>query len=144
MVVEIKNTFFQICIVIVITLILFNLAVAWVDTLNIYQTNVDTGIATGADQNETFQNIAGINIDSIWTLVLTGTAIAGIALAWITRSTTIIGIVLFSLVFWASYWNTLSILNIGDYIPGGFILIGTAGMLFIWVGAIIGMLSGSG
>lgn len=148
MVVVLKNTFFQICIVIVLTLIIFNLAVAWINTLGVFQTTVDAGITTGSNSNATMSGITDQPITSIWDFVLTGTltgaAAAGLVLTWLTRSTTILGIWIFSVIFWAAYLNTIGILELYNYIPIGFILIGTVGMLFIWAAAIAGMLSGSG
>ena len=149
MVVELKNSLFQICIVIVITLVIFNLAVAFVDGTGVFQTEYKKGFqpTEGADANSTFGNLTGPQVagmGNLWSLVLTAAGITGLFLAWLTRSLAIVGIVIFSIVFWATYINTLGIVHATDLIPGSFILIGTTAMFFVWAGAIIGMLTGSG
>ena len=80
----------------------------------------------------------------MWALVLTGAGAVGILVAWLTHSTAIIGVFIFSAAFWSSYVNTLGILNIGNFVDSNFILIGTTVMIMIFIGAVAGMLSGSG
>jgi len=80
-------------------------------------------------------------MNDMWLAVLFGTGILGLFLAWAMHSAVPIGVWLFSSVFWSSYGNALGVL---DIVPAEFRLIGTAVMLFIWVGAVAGMFSGSG
>jgi len=60
------------------------------------------------------------------------------------RSPVFAGIFLFGTVFWASYVNTMIVLNLGNFVPTEFLLIGTVAMMFVFSGAVVGMLSGSG
>ena len=144
------NTFYQVCIYITVGMILFTLSFNFVAGLDVYDTTAEHGLVPGDNTNETFMNLTespefegGMVLDNIWTFVLAG-GIGAIVVAGITRSPIILGVYIFSFVFWTSYGNTLSIINIGGYIPAGFLLIGTVGMAFIFVGAIAGMLGGSG
>ena len=146
------KSFFQICVFITICMFLFTLSVQYVNGLGIYgDISIQSGSALGDAYNETIQNATvspdysdGINLTTVWALVLTAAGAAGILVAWITRSTAIIGVFIFSAAFWASYVNTLGILQIGGFVDPNFVLIGTAGMGMVWIGAVAGMLSGSG
>ena len=69
---------------------------------------------------------------------------ATIALAILTHSPSIIGAGIFSTVFWTSYVNVNTIISIGGYVPMSFITISFVVMGFLWVGAVIGMITGSG
>jgi len=150
------SNFYQICVYICIVMIIFNLCVSFVSGLGVFPYDVDTGIATGPTSNDTYTNLTdlgGFNsegytgMDGLWIIFLGSgsTLIIGLFLVLLTRSTNILGIVLFSGVFWSSYISTISIINVGGFLIdlGGFVLIGTVGMLFIFSAAVIGMLSGS-
>jgi len=143
---ELKQTLFQICIIITLSLFIFNLSVHYVSGMGIFDTGSHSGIVPGDDGNTTFSSVTQDNtgMNGIWALVLTGAGLGGLVVAWMTHSTAILGVSIFSVAFWAAYLNTITILGIGNYIPEGFLLIGTAGMGFVWAGAIAGMLSGSG
>ena len=85
----------------------------------------------------------------VWltTFLLTGGA--AFILAKMLQSSSIIGVWLFSSVFWTSYHNCLTVVNVNNWLLefsvfSDFILIATVGLLFIWIGAVIGMLTGSG
>ena len=146
------NTFFQICVYMTLCMIIFTLSINFVSALDVFPTGgVEAGVDVKDTTNETFMeftkstdNPTGLSISSIWIIVLTGAGIGALLIAWITKSTVILGVYIFSVIFWVSYGNALSVLDIGNYIPIGFLAIGTGGMIFIWVGAIAGMLSGSG
>jgi len=151
MAMELKNSLFQICIIITISLFVFNLCVHYVSGMGVFPTGATGGFEPGDDSNETLQRSTvgpdypgGITMTSMWGFVLTAAGAVGLLVAWLTHSTSVLGVFIFSVAFWASYINTIGIINIGNYIPSGFILIGTAAMGLIWIGAVAGMLSGSG
>jgi len=150
------SSFYQICVYITLVMILFNLSVSAVNALGVFYP-VETGIEMSDDADENFETLTNISsfsessmtgIQSLW-ILFTGSAVslvAGFFLMWLTRSTTILGVALFSGVFWSSYFNMLSVVNVGGFLTdlSMFILIGTVGMIFIFAAAVIGMLSGSG
>lgn len=145
------SSFFQICVYLTLIMFIFSLCVSYISGLNVFGITVEEGFQPGSNFSDTFAGVTrqpeylgGISMDLIWGLVLTGAGIAGLFLAWVTRSTAIIGILIFSISFWAAYGNCLSILNPMGWVDPNLIGIGTAAMGFIWVGAIIGMLTGSG
>jgi len=147
-----KETLFQICIVLTITMFVFTLCVHYVSGLGIYNdVEIQGGLEPGSEADESVRRAtessdyeSGFNVTTMWALVLTGAGAVGILVAWLTHSTAIIGVFIFSAAFWSSYVNTLGILNIGNFVDSNFILIGTTVMIMIFIGAVAGMLSGSG
>lgn len=147
-----KQTLFQVCLVLTISMFIFTLCVHYVSGLGIYgDTNIQGGLNPGDDVNETIKRATqspdrpgGFNITTMWALVLTAAGAAGILVAWLTHSTAIIGVFVFSAAFWAAYINMLGILEIGNFLDPSFVFIGTATMSFVFIGAVAGMLSGSG
>lgn len=144
------NTFFQLCVYFTICMFVFILCVHYVSGLEVFPT-VETGFQEQVGVNETFQEVtsspdyaSGVNMNLIWGMIFTGAGLGSLLIAWFTHSTSVIGVFLFSIVFWASYINMLMILHIGNWIPLDFIGVVTGGIVFIFVGAIIGMLTGSG
>lgn len=146
------NTLYQTCVYFCICMTIFTVSLSFVNGLGVFDVSVEGGFIPGSSSEETFKDLTNISdeqgesggMDVLWAGILTASGLGGLFVAWITRSTTILGVYVFSAVFWVSYINSMSILNIGGYLPLGFIAIGTTAMLFIWAGAIAGMLSGSG
>lgn len=136
------NTFFQICIYICLALIVFTLAINFVNGMGIFE-EVGTGATTGTNTSNIFVNLAGIHISEIWAGVLFGTGLLSLGLAWMTHSAIPVGAWIFSSVFWTSYESSLGVLTAFS-IPPEFQLIGTVVVAFLWVGALAGMFSGSG
>ena len=154
------GTFYQTCSYICMVLIAVNLAFAFVVGLGVFGDNFAGGIQTTDDTGgmvDEFTNVSAstdtasyTGMDALWIIIggsVIGTA-GGLFLGYITHSSVFVGIGLFSGVFWSSYLNSLGILYIGGFIQPladvGFILIGSVLMIFMFAGAIIGMLSGSG
>lgn len=147
------GTFFQICIYITACVIFFTLSVSFVNSLGVFPYTVESGIETGGGTNATFLGLtisdeygSGVSMDTVWSIVFTASGIGALFVAWITRSISILGVYIFSVVFWSAYVNALSIINIGGFLSDlmGFVVIGTVGMVIVFAGAVAGMLSGSG
>lgn len=138
------NTFFQLCIYICIALIAVNISVAFVSTLNVFETDEDFGVKTGDNTTSTFSSFTGgFSIDDTWLTVLTVAGIFAVGVAIAMRSAIPVGAYLFSSVFWTAYVNSLGLLE-SLSIPPDFLLIGTVLMFFFWAGALAGMFGGSG
>jgi len=146
------NSLFQVCVRLTVIMFVLTLCIQYVDGMNIYSdTPVVQGVIEGDGSNETYskatespENSGGFPISIMWASVFAGAGSIGLLVSWLTRSPSMLGVFVFSAAFWASYANTLGVLNIGNYVDLGFIAIGTAAMFFIWSGAVAGMLSGSG
>jgi len=152
------GTFYQTASYVCMCLIAVNLAFAFVIGLGVFGDNFDGGIQTDETSGgmvDEFTNVSATNdagtytgMDALW-VIIGGSAIGtagGLLLSYLTHSSVFVGIGLFSGVFWSSYLNSLGILQINNFLGGleGFVLIGTVLMIFMFAGAVIGMLSGSG
>ena len=133
---------------ITIAMLIFSLAINFVSASEFFPVEAETGFDINeSNSSDIFQILTGRSPSGIWTILIGASAVAlvgSVVLAFLTHSTAIIGVYIFSIVFWASYMNMMWVVGIGGYVPAGLQLIGTASLIFIWMGAIIGMLSGSG
>ena len=153
------STFYQTSIYICLCVIAVNLSFAFITGLGVFGTTAYEGMEIGDTTAEIVEDYTGLNatteggneytgMDALW-VIAAGSAIGGIAgffLSWATKTSVFMAIGLFSGVFWSSYLNSLSVINAGGYLDSilGFILIGTVLMVFVFAGAVIGMLGGSG
>ena len=155
-----RESFFQLCVIFAFLLIIFTLAINFVNALGIYgDTTVDTGIDTSvSDVNSTefersnniFAKISGLSGGSeyVWTTILSVSGIVSIAVAILMHSAVPVGVWIFSSVFWASYIRCISVINVNGIFTtaplSGFLIIVTVGIIVIFMGALAGMFSGSG
>lgn len=153
------KSLYQSCVTITIAVIVFTLALNFINGLNVFSTQVQGGFGiedTAPDQFRYLANISNetesdLGMDDLWIVLLMGAGMGGIVIAWITRSPVIIGVYVFSVVFWASYMNAVGIISSILSVDGdistqmvSFLFIGTVAMFFVFAGAVTGMLSGSG
>jgi len=144
------NTFFQVATYLCIILLLFTLAINFVNAMGIFPVDVKTGISTEGDTPNIFSDITGLDggMEYIWITILSVSGIGTIVVAILMHSTTPVGVWLFSSVFWTSYIRMIDVVNVTGVFDTdpllSFLKIGTVAMLFLWVGAIIGMFTGSG
>lgn len=149
------STFFQICIYITIVTIIFTLSISFVGGLGVFPTNTQSGVNVGDDPAGAFEDMTTLTdgqgnygSDALWNIVA-GSILglgAGIVLGWAFHSTALLGVSIFSGIFWSSYISAFSTITSMGFLVGleSFILVGSVGMLFIFAGAVAGMLSGSG
>lgn len=137
-------------------MIFVSMGIAFVNLTGAFPIEGSTGVPINSnDANGTFGDMSkdittGSSFDftSLW---LIGTAtlagVGSIILATLIRQTTIIAVYLFGTVFWSCWLHMIGIFNIGGFLTSSaaLILIGmiTLGMMFIFAGAVIGMLGGS-
>lgn len=138
------NTFFRTCLFICIAVIIFTLGLNVVNGLDVFPTEIEAGAGGGDDTASYFSSFAEEDTDYIWGLVIGGGVIAGGLISVLTRSIVPVGISIYATVFWASYLRALGVMNIGGYIPDDFLLMFTVGIVFLFVGSVVGMLTGSG
>jgi len=148
-----RETFFQICIIFSILLIVFTLSINFVNALDVYGGSpVEQSVTyeTGDTSDDIFAKISGLEggAQYIWATVLSVTGIVSIAVAILMHSAVPVGVWIFSSVFWASYLRTISIINIDNVFTASpmaqFLVIITVGLIFVWLGALAGMFGGSG
>ena len=139
------NSFFRICIVMCIGFILFNVLLAYFASAGNYGFQEDIGISVTdeSDALTTFTGLKNSNMRSLFLGVTTIAFLGAVTLSVFTRTVTPIGLYLFGLVFWTSWIKTKSILGEGGYIPDNFLIVFIVGALFIFIAAIIGILTRS-
>jgi hypothetical protein len=123
-------------------MIIFTLAVNFVSGLGIF-TSADTGVNSSGTPSDIFTEISGFTggFQYIWVVLLTTGGFATIVIAKIVGSTNIIGVYLFSAVFWTSFSRCLTVVNIGGWVQTDFLNIFIVAIFFVWVAAIISMLT---
>ena len=143
------SNLYQICIFFTVGLMVFTLSINFVGAMDIFGTNPDLGPSVEGNSSEIEKNFTktaeksgGFGIDLIWALIISTEVIGGLGLAWATQSTSVIGVYIFGAVFWTSYINAMSIISAVGFLPIGFLVLFTVPMIFIFIGAVIGMLSG--
>jgi hypothetical protein len=126
-------------------MLMFSLSVTFIYNLGIFPMPGNPGIE-GINDANVLSRITGLTggMEGVWLLVTTVSGFGFLMLALLTQSMVPIGLYLFGVVFWTAYLNVASILNVGGFIPGDFLLLFTVGLIFIFIAAVIGMLTGSG
>jgi len=139
------GTFFRASVIIAITLLVFTLSANYILGTGAFPISGDAGKDiddTGALLGET-STLSTPNMDYLWGIIIGGIA-AGIIAGALTHSVVPVGIFVYSSVFWASFIRTHSLLSWGGFIPGNFLSIFTIVIVFVFIAAVIGMLTGSG
>jgi len=131
------------CLYITLALLVFSLAANFITSLDVFPIEVNGGIETDTSEG-IVEELTGLSdgLDSIWLIATFSTGAVSLLGSVITRSPTPIAVHLFSVTFWTSYIRALTALNIGAYIPDQFLLLFTAPLIFIFIGAVISILAG--
>lgn len=140
------NTFFKICVYFCLILIIFNFSLTIVNSWNIFVT-AESGVQyEGSTAGGIFESITGLSGGAgfVWAALVTATGLAALILVKISQSASVLGVWLLSTVYWTSYHGAITVLNMNNWIPNNILLTITLGLLFIWMAAIIGILTGSG
>ena len=140
------RNFFQAAIVITFMMFIFGALASVIASTSAFPFTEDLGIGI-TSESDFLSKFTGLSDPSMKALFIgvTGlTFIGAVALAVATHSVVPIGLHLFSLVFWSSWVKFSVILSYGGYIPGGLLVIFTVGVMFVFVAAIVGILTGSG
>lgn len=142
------KSMFQMCFYICLLLVLVNLGWGFLRGMD------DLWTASASDQNVLDENtdqgliheLTGLDSGGtdLWLMITTVGGAAALAFSWMVHSLTPLGLYLFGVAFWTSYNGTMTIINMNSWLPGDFILIVTVVMAFLFIGAIIGMITGSG
>ena len=106
----------------------------------------DQNVIESTNDNSLIKELTGLDATGtdMWFMITTIGAGAALAFSWMVHSLTPLGLYLFGVAFWSSYNGTVTLLSMNGWIPGDLILIATVGMAFLFIGAIIGMITGSG
>lgn len=145
------NTFFRVAIFFSIAMIVFNMVIGFVGSLEnpagdkVFPMR-DTPGAVSADEESILSEVTGLeepNMEALWIGIVGGGMAVALFLSWISHTLTPLGIHLFSTIFWTAWIKSNSILS-GGFIPQEFLNIFFVGMIFLFIAAVIGMITGSG
>jgi len=139
------NNLFKICIGFTLLLLAFSLMANFLSVLEVFPHTTNIGL--DVDSNEgALQILTGLdepNMQYIFLGVTGLTFIGAVALCYLTKQIIPIGIHLFGVIFWTSWIRMTSALGYGGYMPVELLAVFTIGTMFIFIGAIIGMLTGN-
>lgn len=152
------NTFFRIAVYLSFAMIIFNLAIAFVGGLDNPNTGEPIfpvggtpgrGMTNESESIEEYTDMGAIGLEDptvggMFTLIASGVLVATIFICILIRSITPLGIAIFGSVFWGAFYQAQAVISYGGYIPSDFITIFVVGGAFLFIAAIIGMLTGSG
>ena len=139
------DNLFRVCLGFTIMLLAFSLVANFVSALGVFPHTTNIGLDAG-DTDDALAELTGLdspNMQAIFIGVTGLTFIGAVALSVLTKTITPIGLHLFGVVFWTSWIRMSSVLGYGGYIPAELLGVFTIGAMFIFIGAIIGMLTGS-
>ena len=138
------DNLFRVCLGFTLLLLCFSLVANFVSALDVFPHTTNIGI--DADTNSALEQLTGLDSPDMQAIFIgvTGLTFAGaVALAILTKQMIPIGLHLFGVVFWTSWIRMSSVLGYGGYIPVELLAVFTIGAMFIFIGAIIGMLTGN-
>ena len=138
------QSFYQVCIFFTVGLMVFTMSVNVMTGMDIFGNIEPTGgMVTGNDTNSSFEAFTGYGMNTeLWILVLGGAVLLAVPIAIFTQSLSIVGVYIFGVFFWGSFFNALAIISIGSFMPIFLIPLFIVPVAFIFIGAVIGMLSG--
>lgn len=141
-----SNTYYQISVQIVFLMLIFSLLASFIAGFGGFPFTEELGISLNSDSSflTKLTGLEDANMNAIFIGVTGLTFLGAVGLAVATRSVTPIGLHLYSLVFWTSWTKLSVILSYGGYIPNGFLIIFTVGVMVVFIAAIVGMLTGAG
>jgi len=140
------NTFFRIAIFLCLALLVFTLAINFVNWTEAFPIDVDSGIS-GVHGNDTLSKLTSLsdpNMNFLWAICTTVTGAAAIGISVLTRSIVPVGVYVFGAVFWTSWIRMWSITQIGSLLPVELTSIFFIAAIFLFIAAVVGMLTGSG
>lgn len=139
------DNLFKICIGFTLFLLAFSLMANFISALEVFPHTTSIGL-DAEDTNSALEQLTGLdspNMQYIFLGAVSLTFIGAVALAYLTKQIIPIGIHLFGVIFWTSWVRMSSVLGYGGYIPVELLAVFTIGAVFIFIGAIIGMLTGN-
>lgn len=144
------NTLFRLVFYITVLLMLFNLGWGLVRSLDgTVFSDVDDPWDSDVDRDSgesVMYALTGIESKdgTLFGVVLAGAGLVVGLFSLVTHNYTPIALYLFGVGFWASYNGTITAINLGGMIPFEFMILVHATMAFLFIGAIIGLITGNG
>lgn len=149
------NTFSSLCIGACVFMIFIGMSMGFIGAINAFPTSMTSPIDTSSGDMDILENLTGnitgttgtLTFGEMWGIATGAITVGAIVLSILTGTTNMIGIWLFGSFFWSSWVSLIGILYMFAFLTtgAGLILVTmiTVGMSIMFVGAVIGMLSGT-
>jgi len=141
------NTLFRICVYYCVALLIFTLAFNFVTSVGAFDVTSGPGITNVNEENllSFFSDWSGGMNAVFGGFVILSFSLV-VLLAWAFHSMIPIGIYIFSMIFWTSFLRAWGIFMDAGFLEGlqEFTFMFWAGTVFIFIGATVGMSTGSG
>jgi len=141
------NSFFRVCIWFCLALIVFTLVINLTEITEAFGPEEHYGVQDVNADNALSQltKLDDPNMNAVFVLCSGIGAASAIGLAILTHSFTPVGIYLFGQIFWTSFIRAWSVMGLsGGYVSAEVTGIFFIGAIFIFLAAVIGMITGSG
>lgn len=142
------NTLFRLAFYITIVLVLFNLGYGLIRSIpgTAYSSVDDPSDISGTNATSIFSELTGFEGAglSIWAIVVSVGGAASVAFSWMVQSLQPLALYIFGVGFWSSYNGTIQAIALQNWMPSSLILMITVAMIFLFIGAIIGLITGNG
>lgn len=131
------------------------MSMGFIGAINAFPTSMTSPIDTSSGDMDILENLTGnitgttgtLTFGEMWGIATGAITVGAIVLSILTGTTNMIGIWLFGSFFWSSWVSLIGILYMFAFLTtgAGLILVTmiTVGMSIMFVGAVIGMLSGT-
>jgi len=138
------SNYFRIAVYFCLVMVIFTLAINFVSALGIFPP-VESGmeVDTSGGATDVVQKISGFSggLGTMWAIITAASAGVAIVVARIIGNASVIGVWLFSGIFWTSYGRAMTVTNIGGYIGQDFLIMFTVALVFVWIAAVISMIT---
>lgn len=136
-------------------MIFIGMSMGFIGAINAFPTSMTSPIDTSSGDMDILENLTGnitgttgtLTFGEMWGIATGAITVGAIVLSILTGTTNMIGIWLFGSFFWSSWVSLIGILYMFAFLTtgAGLILVTmiTVGMSIMFVGAVIGMLSGT-
>jgi hypothetical protein len=142
------NTLFRMAFYITLLLIVFNLGYSLITSIEgtAFSSVDDPNVIEGTTDTTIFNELTGLSGAgaSIWAILTGVGAVGSLAFSWMVQSIQPVALYVFGVGFWTSYNGTITSLGLNEWLPPALILMITVAMIFLFVGATIGLITGNG
>jgi len=133
---------FKTAIYITFALLFFSLSINFVLSTNAFPVQMQTEQYNTKNVLQKLTLLKEPSMAYVFGIASTLSLVASLAVCAITRTIVPLGIYVFGQVFWTSWIRMQNILSLGGYIPTSFLTMISIGAIFVFIAAIIGILTG--
>lgn len=141
------STFTGFCIAACVFMLFVNFGFMFVSSFGGFDTTIPASLNLTGNSSANYNKAFNFDYVRTFAIGITVLGLGALTMCYLTGTTNMLGVYLFGATFWAGWINLVSIFNMGSFLDNapGQVLISmlTIGMMIMFTGAVIGMLSGS-